>query len=276
MSIKRQDIAIMERSLYPSGRAWDYARSGDTLGAKVEYYTDGTGAVYTDGLGNKYISGRKSAEDSGAAALEVRRQMIYEALESINSIESQLYPDNEAFSNTDLEAHERLYGITPAAGQSFIDRRASVYARMAFPRGAGYCGTAWHLQNVLDAAGFAPLTVHENRFLPLPSYAQAGVAIAGVHTFGGAYRNASDFESIDADPSYSQICANSIYPEKDADAATGTDGSWARPYYIFISAPVLFQPAYVPVSRITELRDLILKNKEAHVCAFLYVTTEEI
>lgn len=289
--IKRSDIENMIISLFPTGRAWDFIRGNKKIAGDAEYYVDGNGVYYVDGNGVNYISRGQINGDFNAAFFEVICDIFQDEYASTLNILSQKFPDNPYFTADDAENHERVFGITPSEGSTLDQRKQVILARMSNDRNNEYQATRSYLEKVLRDSGF-DVYVHENRFPSESVPAQAGTAISGIDTVGGGVISDYPFEAIYPDGSYTQICANNIRPEDDADffePVRGTSCGYAEsgvdtfgtddevdiyktlPYIIFIGGATYPNPADIPASRIREFRDLILKSKETHILALLYV-----
>lgn len=289
--IKDSDVAKLEATLYPSGRAWDYARGGKKQPSDAEYYTDGEGNVFVDGNGDSYVSVPAVYADVNAVRVDLRNKFIADYYRKIDSILDQMYPDNSFFTTDDLENSERIYGIVPDPASTVEQRMTVLYAHIAKTGTVLYQWTAKHLQDILQLSGFN-VWVHENRKQVAGIQDQVGLMNVGYANVGGG--KSSEFPFVAPWPvdGWTEICANNIRPEDDAnlfELDRGTSIGFVQcgttqccsdaeidkygdyPYFIFIGGEIYGERAYVPAERMKTLRDLILKNKEAHIVAFLYI-----
>jgi hypothetical protein len=288
--IKDSDVSKLEATLYPSGRAWDYARGGKKQPSDAEYYTDGEGNVFVDGDGNTYVSVPAVYSDVNAVRVNLRNKFIASYYRKIDSILDQMYPDNPNFTQDDLENSERIYGIVPDPASTFQQRMTVLYAHIAKTGTVLYQWTAKHLQDILQLSGFN-VWVHENRFIGQTVEEQVGIMNVGFANVGGGRQ--SQYPFVAPYPQgWTEICANNIRKEDDAnllDPSYGTSIGFANvgftqccsdeiidplgdyPYFIFIEGETHGEHAYVPAERMKTLRDLVLKNKEAHIVALFYI-----
>lgn len=277
--ITKSDIAKLFASLYPTGRAWRMYTEGKPLASGPEVYTDGTGGIYTDGSGSPYVSQQAKQADANDAYLDIQNEFYAELHNQIDSIIEQKYPDSLLFSMDDCLNWERIYGIIPEPDATDEQRKNMVHARMFTPNAEGYAGNYTFLQQTITDAGYN-VKVHENRFAGLGTETQFGTAEFSPWGFGGYANNGMPYSSQTPAEGWYQICANHIDPDIDIEIHGGDfnlnganflDIIKSLPNILFISGEVCFENADIQAGRIRQLRELILKYKEAHIVAILYI-----
>lgn len=288
--IKDSDVAKLETSLYPTGRAWDYATGTKKQPSDAEYYVDGEGAIYVDGDGNMSVSVPPVYADVNASIVTLRNSIIADMYRKIDSILDQMLPDSDLFTIDDIENFERIYGIEPAPQSTNDQRRQILYAQMTRTGAKPYQWTAEYLQDILQLNGFN-VFVHENRFSGQSVQFQVGTMDIGFANVGGGHESEFPFVSLIPVAGWTEICANNIRPEHDAgmydpvngptvgflevgnfEVADDTPAEYNNKcHIIFIGGKVLGERAYIEPTRMRQARDLILKNKELHTVAFLYI-----
>ena len=291
--IEVNDVRSMVMSLFPTGRAWDFMRGTKKIAGESEYYVDGSGENYTDGAGNHYISHGEINGDFNAAFFELICNILKDEAKKITDVLYQKFPDNPYFLIDDATNHERVFGIIPSAGATLDERKQVLLARMSNKRDDEFNGTREYLENVLRSSGF-DVYVHENRFPSESVRTQIGSAICKKNTLGGGTKSKYPFYAKYPVTGWTQICANNIKKEDDAnffDVYKGTrlkntmcgksrlremgreNMDIQKPYILFIGGLNYPDMATIPLSREREFRDLVLKTKETHIVTLFYINT---
>jgi hypothetical protein len=293
MSEVDNEIKELNKQLYPTGRAWAYVHGSEQEGTEVTRFVDGLNNPFVDGFGNAFI------QTSGEEASPSKR-LVNAFLKSIEryyadllSLLDQTIADNENFDETDASNWERVYGLLPGT-LTLDERKTQILNRQSYPNGIIERSTAEFIQSELQRNGF-DVYVQENRFedgaggwvVEDPDAAatnpvQMGLGEMGVDEMGG------DIAGLDY-----TICANYIDEALDATyfdtvfsqnemgvgemgvSEMSTFSAMTRDeelrFTFFIGGESYPSEASVPISRKNEFRHLILKLKQAHNIAFLYI-----
>ena len=267
------DIKKLEESLYPDGRAWNFATGRDGAEADANTFVDGEPEEFADGGGNIFVDGVKTFASQSVAQHDIRRAIFAELFNDIKGVLDQMIPDNEGYTEEDAAVHEREYGIIPATDATLDERKEAILARMSYQK-PKYNGTAQYLQGVLRASGF-DVYVHENRFAQTSIETQFGNTVFGYDQFGGYKVRDGYFEAVKPDGSYSDLCITYLEPEKDEERYGTIDEQinvdTPLNYYFFIGGETYPETADVPEARKSEFRRLILKYKKIKSIAVNYI-----
>jgi hypothetical protein len=226
MGVIFDKLMKLTRQFYPTGRAFNMPKNG-----------------YFESL------------QQGLALSEERAYI------DINSILSNILPDNANFTIEDVRDWERRLGLITNESVSLSDRKQAIYAKMAFPGNVKARQAGTWIERQLQAAGF-DVYVYENLtgispfdFSSDPSvlqYVQYGDVQYGDQMYGKYYTNK---------------VVNKIDPEGDRFFNEG--GSFRASF--FIGGPTEGSFANVDINRLSEFRQLILRTKPAQDVAFLFI-----
>lgn len=283
-----KDIELAYRMLYPTGRAWHFTNDSSSQVKETVYYVDGVDDNFIDGASNKfYLS--KEYKELVNGIIKVDASVFFSMYEEAEAILDQMFPDNENFTEIDLENNERVYGIRPSSSLSIEEREQILINKMKNGRGVVERCHYSYLEEELRNNGF-DVYVHENRFLSEITGTRVGSASVG-SAIVGHFSGGDGFIVKELFP-YTELCSDYIEAEKDAgiynrqDRATvgsKTIGSIVLadefPFdrksqlanTIMIGGETYPDFADVPQSRKREFRELILKTKPAHITAALYI-----
>lgn len=224
-------IISLTRQLYPTGRAFKMANDS-----------------YLESL---HRSLGFSEDDAYVAALS-----------TLNS----LLPDNNNFTESDATDWERRLGMITNSSIPLEDRKLAIARKMAFPGKVPARQNYLFLEGQLRAAGF-DVRVYENRF---DDGAYGYITKYPDEIIGTIDQNQhGDFQHGDAQHGgfYSNLVANSIYEDVDADFNVGDN---LRSTF-FIAGDTVDTFANVDENRKLEFRQLILRLKPVQTVAYLFV-----
>lgn len=293
MTLEEQ-IKISYRELFPTGRAWNYARGAFKETSDVNVFVDGIDDYFVDGLGNYFVDGANfTVEEKNAAYFRSKLLGVTRFVQAVSRLLDQKHPGSKYYLFEDTENWERVYGIIPPIGATEEERTQVVLQRLSYPNGYKAKGTAGFIQLQLRNAGF-DVYVHENRF-PL-SYieAQCGTSQCGIATCGGSVLSGEgNFENRLPESGYTEIVTNYLDPNEDIKYLDNISGLGCGDFnsqcgvaecqtatyvtekayhnYLFISDETYPNLADVDSNRRSELRQMILKYKPAHAVVFNYI-----
>ncbi len=226
MGVIFDKLMKLTRQFYPTGRAFNMPRSG-----------------YFESL------------HQGLALSEERAYI------DINSILSNILPDNSGFTIEDVRDWERRLGMIVNESVSLEDRKIAIKAKMNFPGEVKARQAGTWIERQLQAAGF-DVYVYENLagISPLAFSSDPSVL---------EYLQHGDFQHGDQmhGKVYTNKVVNKIDPLKDKFFNEG--GSYRASF--FIGGPTAGSFANVDINRLSEFRQLILRTKPAQDVAFLFV-----
>jgi len=173
-----------------------------------------------------------------------------------------LFPDNENFNAEDAALWEYRLGLITNENIDLELRKNSIKRKLGHPNNVKSRQHPLFIQSQLQLAGF-DVWVHENT-LPYRSPADIlSVSVGNVlHGDPTQHGNAT----FHGGNSYSAI-ANSI-AQVESYAIGSNDNLWAT---FFIGGQVLGDMANVPVTRLREFKELVIKLKPAHTVAFTFI-----
>ena len=158
-----------------------------------------------------------------------------------------LIPDNNNFLDDDCSAWENSLSVSPAT--LLADRKAAIYRKMQFPSNVRGRQHKNYLEYQLNQAGFI-CKVYE--WLDMSSF-----VTSTNHSLGTIHSN-STFHSSLTFPSYSQVVANFIEPEKETLITLNLDNT---KNVFWISGLTFDYPLTITSDRISEFRHIILSIK---------------
>lgn len=268
MTIAEKHITKLLSDLYPTGRAWDFARSGDGGSSTLEPFTDGVDVAFTDGEGDVFTSGIALSNRDGRKLHNAEIKTLKRVYQDLIDLLSQNIPDNDLFSMLDSENWARVFGIDFQESLSIENRKKAIITRRKYPNGILPRQHYQFMQNYLQSMGFM-VWIHENRFYngvdgfePILASPQT----YGVGYYGSMYYNGDNAE-------YSEIIKQYIDKDIDQELNITTEGLGA--YTFFIAGENIEDNASVPTNRIEEFRHEVLKLKPAHSVALLRVQYDE-
>ena len=270
MTVENQ-IKTLYSQLYPTGRAWNFARESLLILNQEVIFTDGQDNDFTDGQDNDFISQVSVQVADSNKVIIADTKVFIDLYKDVISILDIILPDNDNFDFNDAQNWERVLGLI-SSDLTLDDRKSAIERKLTYPNGIKERATAEFIQNQLQTAGFN-LFIQENRF-----------------TDGSDSWNQQNPDDIGLNYS---ICANYIEEGKDnlffqqeiIDSQYGFaeygfaeyDGRMSAftptdlIYIFFIGGETFPSIVNVPLERKTELRQLILKLKPAHSVAIMYV-----
>lgn len=262
MSYYESEILKVVESLYPSGRAWNYARSNNTASEVSDAYTDGVENEFTDGQGNVFNATFSKFDKESKNIQKARLKSWARVLGDYHDVLWQILPDNDNFTVEDAINWERQYSIDNS-DKTLEERKEILLSRLTHPNGRKYRQTPEFLQEQLQSNGF-DLYVHENREWD-------GSKFVGVNPKASLFGNIIFGEALFGNTGidYNSVVKNYIDKETDGNIKLGVTGREA--YLFFIGASVKNTFATVQKTRESELREIILKTKPMHSIAVLQI-----
>lgn len=288
-----KEIVNLTKQLYPTGRAWDFARSnqgGDIN--DISIFTDSFGDPFTDSFGNIFVNISDVLASDGNKIINAELKSFIRLYDYIFSLLDITIPDNENFSETDASNWERVFGLFNT-GLTLEDRKTSILRKMTYPNGVPDRAHYLFIQEQLQAAGF-PVYITENRF---PDGAggwnvedfdslTSELYQLGIGEMGEAELN-GEFTTLDY-----TVCANYIDETRDqewlnqtftsnelGEAEMGVSEMDSTPlpreqqlrYIFYVGGSSFPSPVNIPEARKDEFRQLVLKLKHLHTVAILFI-----
>lgn len=286
-------ISSLNRQLYPTGRAWNFARDNQGSEVVVDTFVDSEGDIFTDSFGNEFVNISGVVASYGNKVVQAELESLIRLYNDIMALLNITIPDNDEFSEVDASNWERVLGLLNT-GLSLDDRKLSINRKMTYPNGVPERTHYLFMQEQLQLAGF-PVYITENRFpdgagswnvedfdsLTSELY-QLGISEMGVTEMGG------ELVSLDY-----TVCANYMDETKDQEYLAFTYSgnelgeaemgvSQMEPnsplsreqqlrYVFFVGGSSFPSQVNVPIERKDEFRQLILKFKHTHTIAILYI-----
>lgn len=231
----KDKLLNLVRQLYPTGRAWKMP----------------PGSFF---------------ESLHVAINESKEQFYNDAVSTLDS----LLPDNNNFTADDATDWERRLGMITNTAVTLTDRKAAILRKMQYPGKNPAKSHYLYIEAQLQAAGFN-VYVYENMFplYPtgwetknpydlLPNISLITFAQLGSFQLGDVQLN----EGI-----WNDRVINNIDQLKDFYFNLGANLRST----IFIGGAPIGTVANVPIARKDEFRQLILKLKNTHIAAFLFI-----
>lgn len=182
-------------------------------------------------------------------------------IEESNQLINGTFPDNEFFTDQDASLWEYRLGLITNEDLDIEIRKKAISRKIGHPNNLRARQGIKFIEDQLRSLDF-DVYIHEN----LPPYVtplEAGnVSISEVQHRDSLQHGDSTQHGGD---SFSLI-ANSI--EQLESFAVGEDNLWAT---FFIGGPNLGDIAQIPLSRLKEFKELVIKLKPAHLVAFTFI-----
>jgi hypothetical protein len=190
-------------------------------------------------------------------------RVLEDAQQTINSA----LPDNENFSEDDVNLWAFRLGLTLSDSISLADKKAAILRKFAYPGNVRPRQNPLFIESQLRLAGF-DVYIHENRFFEggewvfkTPDEVANVALLASQH--GEPAQHGPGFTHGSAQFS---VIANLAIP--GAESYTVGANLWAT---FFIGGENLGDYAEVPSDRVVEFKELVLKLKPAHTVAFTFI-----
>lgn len=224
-------LNALSMQLYPTGRAW--------------YRTEnGTWEKFHEAI-NRAFS-----------------RLISEAKGLINST----FPDNEDFSSLDATLWEFRLGLITNEETPLETRKQAIKRKLGHPNNIKARQHPLFIQNQLQLAGFN-VWVHENIFPYQTPNDITNQQLTEVQHGGLNGEETQHGNSTQHGGNSFDVIANSI-EEIETFAIGGLENLWAT---FFIGGENLGDIAEIPVSRLREFKELVIKLKPAHTVAFTFI-----
>lgn len=169
-----------------------------------------------------------------------------------------LIPDNGNFSEDDCKVWEKTLSVSPAA--NLADRKAAIYRKMQFPSNVKGRQHKNYLEYQLNQAGFI-CKVYE-------WFDIAGLITSTDHSTETIH-SAGTLHSVLVFPSFTQVVANFIEPEKEEPITLNLTNAKS---IFWISGLTFNSPITIPSDRIAEFRHIILTIKPLHSIGLIQTT----
>lgn len=170
------------------------------------------------------------------------------------------FPDNENFTENDATLWEYRLGLVTNNSLSLELRKEAILRKMSYPRGIEARQNKLFIENQLRLAGF-DVYVHEN----LPPYQTPDEIVAlslELTQHGGLTQHGSGTQH--GYLNYEVIANEAIVNES---FAVGSE-LWST---FFIGGENLGDTATIPINRLIEFKELVLKLKPAHTVAYTFI-----
>lgn len=293
----QSDIRKTFGLLYPTGRAWQYARGSEDRDAVQEYYTDGTGEVYTDGIGEPYYYEIEQFEATiGKRLIDAKLKAFDDAYAALLGVTNSILPDNDDFDEIDAAKWEQTLRLLSNISD-LEERKKRISQKLNYPNGVVERLNKDFIQEQLQAAGFNVYII-ENRFWNGSEYeiidpdtltdkiSQLGIGELGSVELGGTIAGVNytgiiaNFVDEDLDGNFFEsevinppqlgeqklgtfelggLTSERLSREKQLQASFFVGGS-SFPSFVNIDA-----------NRKDEFRQLLLKLKPMHTLGYLYI-----
>lgn len=188
-------------------------------------------------------------------------------VESSNLTLDSIFPDNENFSIEDCILWEYRLGLVSNNSLSLEQRKQAILRKIAYPNNVKARQSRSFIESQLRLAGF-DVYVHENSYFDGVKWNYyspndiTGLSSSEVQHGdelqhgGGTQHGFSGFDLI----------ANEAV--ENESFSIGDGNLWAT---FFIGGQTLGQIANVPITRLTEFKELVLKLKPAHLVAVTFI-----
>lgn len=174
----------------------------------------------------------------------------------------QTIPDNDNFTVTDAELWEYRLGLITNPLLDLELRKQAIKRKLGHPNNIKARQHPLFIQSQLQLAGF-DVYVHENT-IPYQTPEDVAAITLGELQHGGPTQHG---DSTQHGGESFAVIANSI-AEVEAYAVGGDENLWAT---FFIGGPNLGDVATVPLARLREFKELVIKLKPAHTVAFTFI-----
>jgi len=178
-----------------------------------------------------------------------------------NSFLDSLFPDNENFTLEDVQLWEYRLGLISNNSVSLELRKQAIKRKLGYPNNIKARQHHLFIQSRLQLAGFN-VWVHENIAPYQTPDDILSVSLSEVQHGEPTQHGNSTFHGGDS----FNVIANSI--EEIETFGVGSDNLWAT---FFIGGENLGDVANVPLSRLREFKELVIKLKPAHTVAFTFI-----
>lgn len=192
----------------------------------------------------------------GALDLQIAR-LINESNLFLDSV----FPDNENFTAADAKLWEYRLGLVTNENTDLQLRMDAIKRKLGHPNNIKSRQNALFIQSQLQLAGF-DVYVHENT-IPYKTPGDVAAILAGPTQHGEPTQHGNS--TSHGGENY-QVIANSI--EEFESFGVGAGNLWAT---FFIGGVSLGDTANVPVSRLREFKELVIKLKPAQTVAFIFI-----
>lgn len=283
--------------LYPTGRAWQYARGSEDRDAVQEYYTDGTGEVYTDGIGEPYYYEIEQFEATiGKRLIDAKLKAFDDAYAALLGVTNSILPDNDYFDEIDATKWEQTLRLLSNISD-LEERKKRISQKLNYPNGVVERLNKDFIQEQLQAAGFN-VYITENRFWNGTKYEVADPDDLGdqMVQYGLVEYGASEYGGTISGVNYTGIVANFV--DEDLDNEFFTSETINPPQYgeieygaseyggltttrldrdiqlqasFFVGGSSFPSFVNIDINRKEEFRQLLLKLKPMHTLGFLYI-----
>jgi hypothetical protein len=249
-------------SLFPTGRAWNFAK-GNFEKESTDYVYDAydnTEFEAYDGLsfgGELEVTSRLSQRYINAKLAQL--EVVSNKLENLLL---QKFADNDSFTIDDCVVWERVLGLK-ISNLTLEQRKEIILKRQTNADILQYTNTKEYIQKVLQDNGF-DLYVHENRVWDGTKYVNKKFTAT---TYDTAYYDTDYYD--DNGISYSEYVENYLeYADENTELFSNL-GEYNECFIIGSSVENTY--ANLSVNKRIELRDLILKTKPTNTVAFLQI-----
>lgn len=174
---------------------------------------------------------------------------------------NQSIPDNEFFDSFSAFLWEYRLGLPTNENIELELRKKAISRKMAYPNNIRARQHILFIQNQLQLAGFN-VWVHANEF-PYKTPIEAFNLSLNELQHGDDVQHG---DSIQHGGDNFDVIANST--SQIENYSPGDDNIWAT---FFISGEVITDSAEVPLNRLTEFKELVLKLKPAHLAAYTLI-----
>ena len=211
-----------------------------------------------------YPTGRAFNQNEGSVLKSFNdaiNSSFFEVISAAKNLININLPDNAEFLEEDANLWEYRLGI-PTNSQVSLDlRKNAIRRKMGHPNNVKARQGSLFIQDQLNQAGFN-VYVHENISpyktpLDIIAISVSEVQHGGSSQHSNSYQHGGEGFDVIAN----SIEAIEIYNVSEASL-------WAT---FFIGGPVLGDTAAVPVSRLREFKELVIKLKPAHTVAFTFL-----
>lgn len=206
--------------------------------------------------------GQRNSDD---AIYRAKAKCFNDINNNLNSVLSQILPDNESFDNDDIESWERVIAQNNSILSS-EERKSIIYNRLSYPNGELYRQTAEFIENTLRNEGFY-IRVYENRFWNGTNFESNTI---GISNYGDIY----------GEILYGEISVTGEFVSNYLN--TEIDKIYTPNFYgrennvFFIGGETFGENAVIAPERLNEFKSLLMRLKPAHMAACLMLGGEWI
>lgn len=183
-------------------------------------------------------------------------------LKDSKSFINSLFPDNDEFTEEDASLWEYRLGLIDSSNTSLDLRKKSIRRKMGFPNGIQPRQNPNFIESQLRLAGF-DVYVHENS-KPYKTPSDLVTVSASNSQHGGDSQHGGGYSHGGGNFA---VIANSL-DEFETYSIGGESNLWAT---FFIGGKVLGESASVPLNRLKEFKETVIKLKPAHTVAFIFI-----